>query len=522
MPAKEDSAPGPETDPAAPPRSFLREYGFVLGLMLFYVLFQLCSLEYGYHRDELYYIMMSRRLDFGYLELPFLAPFLMFLVRVTLGTSLTAIHLLPALSGAAVIFLTFRMARELGGGLLAAGLAATAAALAPQFIGSDAQYSYDYLDKLAWVLGLYFLVRYLQRERSRDLYLFALAMGLGLLSKVSIVFLGAALVVGLALTRRRNILIRRELYAAGGMAFVFAVPYLVWQAVHHWPTLEFYGHYVSGKTAPYTPLGSLVNQVLNMNPFSFPLWAAGLVCLWIKDKGRFRPLTLMYVILFGLFWAIQAKYYMIAPFYVLLFAAGAALLVGEGRSKGRRIAGLAYTAVLVLTGLYIAPRARPVLPVETYIKYAGGNLGIKQERLELGRLPQHFADRLGWPELAEKCREAYDSLSPAEKKEAVFLTGNYGEASAINFFGREWGLPEALSGHNQYYLWGPRGHSGKVVIAFNVGSREELLKYFETVEEAGRTDVAYAMPYEYGQPIYICRNIKMPLAQAWPKTKGFG
>ena len=517
-----NSAPTETGSLESAPHTFLRTYGFPLGLALAYVVFQLAFRDYGYHRDELYYIMLSRRLDFGYLELPFLAPFLMFLVRITLGTSLTAIHLLPALGGAAVVFITFRMTKELGGSQLASCLAAVAFAAAPQYIGSDAQYSYDFLDKLAWTLALYFLIRYFRRDEHRDLYLFALAMGLGLLSKVSIVFLGAAFVAGLALTRRRRLFAEGALYSAGSLALVFALPYLAWEALHHWPTLEFYGHYVSGKINPYSPLGSATTQILNMNPLAFPLWAAGLAYFWTKNKGRFRPLTIMYLVLFGLFWAIQAKGYMLAPFYAALFAGGAVFLIDRGSKPPRRAVGIAYAVLIGLAGLLVSPMARPVLPVKTYIKIFGGQIGPQEERHEMGPLPQHFADRFGWPELAEKCRKAYESLSPEEKKEAVFLTGNYGEASAINFFGRAYGLPEALSGHNQYYLWGPRGHSGKVVIGFNIGSREDLLKYFDSVEEAGRTDVRYAMPYEYDQPIYVCRGIKVPLEKAWPKTKSFG
>jgi len=202
--------------------------------------------------------------------------------------------------------------------------------------------------------------------------------------------------------------------------------------------------------------------------------------------------------------------------------AGGAVLLTEIRGKRAwRWGAAAYGLILGLTGLWLSPRARPVLPVEDYIRYSGGDTGIKQERHELGNLPQHFADRWGWPELAEKCRVAYDSLSAEDKAKTVFLTGNYGEAGAINFFGRQYGLPEAISGHNQYFLWGPRGHTGEVVIGFGLGSREELLDYFESVEEAARTDVKYAMPYEYSQPLYICRNIKKPLAEAWPECKHF-
>lgn len=502
--------------------SFIRENWPALGLMAFYVLFQLLARSYGFHRDELYYLMMSRRLDLGYLDVPALAPLLLFLVRTALGTAPAAVHLLPALSGAALIFLTFRMARELGGGPVTAGLAACAAAFPPQFVGSDSIYSYDYLDKIFWVLALYFLLLYFKRGAEKYLYVFGLAAGFGLSSKVSIVFLGVAVVIALALTGYRRLFARGALYASGGVAFLFGLPYLVWQVVHHWPTLEFYGHYAAGKTYPYSLPGSFLTQVLNMNPAAFPLWAAGLVFFGVKDKGRFRPLTLIYAFLFFFLFAIQAKSYMIAPLYPILFAGGAVMLFGKGEASGHRWPGISYAAAVLVAGLVLSPLARPVLPVETLIRLTHGSPQFKQERLELGALPQHLADRFGWPELAAKCRDAYETLSPEEKKEAFFLTANYGEASAINFYGKAYGLPEAISGHNQYYLWGPRGHSGKVVIAFRVAPRDELLKYFDSVEEAGRTDARYAMPYEVGQPIYICRGIRVPLAEVWPKCKSYG
>jgi hypothetical protein len=233
----------------------------------------------------------------------------------------------------------------------------------------------------------------------------------------------------------------------------------------------------------------------------------------------------MYAFLLVIFWIVQAKSYMIAPFYSLLFAAGAVQIAGkEGAGKRRRGGAAAYGAILVLSGIVIAPFARPVLPVETFIRLSGGNTGLRQERLELRGLPQHFADRFGWPELAEKCRTAYVSLAPEEKAKAVFLTSNYGEASAIEFFGKKYGLPDALSGHNQYFLWGPRGHTGEVLIAFNVASREELLRVYLSVEEAGRTGTKYAMPYESGRPIFICRKPRPPfpsLAEVWPKLRHY-
>jgi hypothetical protein len=168
--------------------------------------------------------------------------------------------------------------------------------------------------------------------------------------------------------------------------------------------------------------------------------------------------------------------------------------------------------------------AVPVLPVETYVAYARA-LGLSPsatagERNELGPLPQHFADMHGWPEMAARVAAVYHALPAEDRARAVFFGRNYGEAAAIDVFGRPLGLPPAISGHNNYFLWGPRDHDGSVVIVIG-GDRDRLLEQFESVEVAGHLDHPYAMPYETNRPVYVLRGMRVPMSTAWPRFRNF-
>jgi len=164
-----------------------------------------------------------------------------------------------------------------------------------------------------------------------------------------------------------------------------------------------------------------------------------------------------------------------------------------------------------------------VLPVETFIAYehALGFTPSTGERLRLGVLPQYYADMFGWPEMAAAVGKAYQALPPEDRERAVFFAWNYGDAAAVDFFGAPWGLPPAISGHENYFLWGPRGADGSVVLILG-GTREGLLKAFRTVEPVGRFDNPLAMPDESGQTLWLCRDALEPPQQAWPRLRHFG
>jgi hypothetical protein len=166
--------------------------------------------------------------------------------------------------------------------------------------------------------------------------------------------------------------------------------------------------------------------------------------------------------------------------------------------------------------------ALPVLDVENYVAYsqALGFAPSTDEHKELSELPQFYADMRGWESIVETVASVYDALSPEEQNVAAVFTGNYGEAGAIDLLGRKRGLPVAISGHNNYWLWGPRGWTGEVVIVIG-GDKEGLGEIFEEVELAARTDCGYCMPYENDQPVWLCRGLRMSIEELWPKLKHF-
>jgi len=166
----------------------------------------------------------------------------------------------------------------------------------------------------------------------------------------------------------------------------------------------------------------------------------------------------------------------------------------------------------------------PVLPPETFARltapFGGAEAGPKQERQQLGALPQHFADRQGWEEMVATVAGAYARLSPADRAVACIYMANYGRAGAIDFYGPRYGLPPAISGHNSYYLWGPRGCNGEVVLTTG-GNPEELRTGFAQVEQVATVTCAYCMPYENDLPVYVLRGARQPVAEVWAMTKSF-
>jgi hypothetical protein len=225
------------------------------------------------------------------------------------------------------------------------------------------------------------------------------------------------------------------------------------------------------------------------------------------------------LILFVAFDASHGKPYYMAPIYPTLLALGA-VRIAQWIADARLRAAL--MGVIALAGLIIAPLTLPILSVEAFVRYqrAIGFTPSVGERLSQGALPQYYADMFGWPEMARKIAEIYWSLPLVERTEAVFYAENYGEAAAIDVFGRRLGLPPAISGHNNYYLWGPRHHNGSVMIIVG-GSPKHYAEVFNSFAVAGRTAIPYAMPYEANTPIYVLRGLKIPLPVLWPQVKKY-
>ncbi|HET7840526.1 MAG TPA: glycosyltransferase family 39 protein [Terriglobia bacterium] len=478
--------------------------------------------NYGYFRDELYFLACGRHLDWGYVDQPPLIAAIAAFSRWLLGDSLRAIRFFPALAGAGKVLLTGLITRELGGKRFAQVLASVAVITAPIYLGIDHLLTMNAFDPLFWMGCVYVAILIFKGGSPRLWLVFGAVAGLGLENKYSMLFFGFAFVVGLVLTSRRTVLLDKWLWLGGLVAFLVYLPNFVWEVRHHWPMFEILNNVQhSGKNTPISLTSFFSAQLLILDPLSFPLWLVGLGWVFFDKYGKsFRFLGWAFVALFATFVVLQGKMYYLAPAYPMLFAAGG--VAAEAWIERRNVAWLRTVTIgiLIAGGAVLAPFAIPVLPVETYIAYQKA-LHLEPPRTEqhkMGPLPQGYADMFGWPEMTAKVAEVYDKLTPEEKSKCGIFAQNYGEAGAVDFFGPQYHLPPALSGHNNYFLWGPRGYSGDVMIVMG-DRRENLEQYFDRVELGAVFQHPYVMPYENDLPIWICRGIKIPFEHLWPRVK---
>lgn len=500
---------------------FPAERAVIVFFMLAKLALCLYPFEYGYFRDELYYIALSDNLDFGYVDVPPIVPFLLAIVRHLIGTSYFSLHLLPALSGALVVWLASLMVRELGGGFNALLLALTCVTLAPIYLCWESTYSYDVFDKLCWTLMLYVMVLILKAGDKKYWLYFGLIAGLGLMTKITIFFLAFGLLSAMILTEERKHLLCRQFWAGGILALLIFCPYIIWQLKEGVPALEYYGNYATMKTAQTKPWIFIKDQILIMNFLAFPVWLLGIYYFIFNETDkRYRVLGYAYLVVLTICIILKVKFFLPTPFYTVLFAGGAVLVEEFAQKHGIRQLRRMPTVAIFLVGLIQVPLARPVMPVEMFVKFTGKSIwdGIKGERHDLGRLPQHFHDRFGWDEMAKNVAVAYNRLSKQEKAKACVLMRNYGEAGAIWAFGSEYGLPKPISGHLQYYFWGPRGHSGEVTISLDDNAKT-LKDYFGNVRLVTEHACRWAIPYEKYLNVYVCREPKRPLEEMWPNFK---
>jgi 4-amino-4-deoxy-L-arabinose transferase-like glycosyltransferase len=478
--------------------------------------------RYGIFRDELYYLAASDHLALGYVDFAPLIAWLTHASRALFGDSLHAIRLLPALAFGAETSLSGFIARELGGRRWAIFLGCVSVLLAPVILGNGTRLSMNPFEPLFWMGCVYFLLLALNRQKSELLLWCGVLLGLGLENKHSTVFFLGALIIGMLVVPERRLFATKWFWFAGAIALLLALPNALWQYQHHFPTLEDLQNVkATHKNIELLPLPFIRQQIMMLNPFSALVWIAGLGFLLFRQEGkRFRALGITYLAFLALMMLMKAKDYYLAPIYPMLFAAGAVFWeeLTEPRPQLRWLR-TALLALVILGGLIAAPLTLPVLPPDKIVPYTEA-LGIKMTRTETrmtGLLPQHFADEFGWPEMVATVAGVYNSLPPNERAKTAILAGNYGGAGAIDFFGPRYGLPKAISAHQNYYYWGPREYTGENVILLE-WDLEDAKYWCRSVQQGPQIAPYYGMGWEH-YTILICRDFKVPLSQAWPKLK---
>jgi hypothetical protein len=477
--------------------------------------------HYGYFVDELYYLACSRHLDWGYVDQPPLIALVTWMWRSVLGQSLPAIRLLPTLAGVAEVVLTGLMARELGGKRFAQALAAMAALIAPGILGADGLLTMNAFEPLFWMGGAYLLIRLIKTENTKLWIWFGVLSGFGLENKYSMLIFGAGLVFGLLLSPARRLLASRWILAGGAIAFLIFLPNVLWNIQHHFPFLELQANIrASGRDVPLGPLAFFQQEILLMHPLTLPIWLGGLWFYFFNSAGkRFRAIGWAWIFTAAVIVTLSPRVYYMFPAFPVLFAAGGVLweqLLARPRARWLKFA---YPVLMLLGGAVLAPLAIPLLPPETYIRYTKA-IGLQQPQIEmhkLGPLPQIFADQFGWEEMAATVARVYNNLPPDIRARTAIFAQTYGQAGAIDLFGPKYGLPPAISGHQSYFLWGPRGYTGESMIVMD-DTEQGLEPLFASVQKVAHLDHPYSMPYQHFD-IFYCQGMHPPLSELWPRVK---
>ena len=485
--------------------------------------------SYGYFIDEFYYIACAKRLAFGYVDHPPLAPLVLAATRPALGESLLGIRLPAFLAASATVWVTGVLVGRLGGRRFATALAGLSVGFSPVLLAMSGFFSMNAFEPLLWSLIVLAIVRIVQNGDSRLWLPVGLLVGLAFENKHTVLMYVAALGAGVVLTPTRRVLTDRWLWMGAAVALLVAAPNLIWQIANGWPSLEFYRNAQLLKNQPSPPLQSLVMQGLAMNPLALPVWVIGLgSLLFARNVRPLRFLGVTFVVLLVIHVLSQtSRPNRTAAAYPLLFAAGAVVIERWLSGLERRALAIARTARVVIPGailatsLALAPATLPLLSPPALARFVAAlGLNVSAERGKTSPIPQLLADRTGWESFVDDIARVVASLPAADRAHALIYAPSYGHAGALELFGPARGLPAVIGGHNTYWHWSGGRTDSDVLIAVDADP-DVLRRLYAEVWEAGRVRCGYCMSWRSDMPIWVARGQKVPLSTIWARYRHY-
>lgn len=472
--------------------------------------------HYGFHRDELDILDNARHLAWGYVAYPPLTPLLARGGLEVFGPSLLGLRMLPASAQAIAMVLVGLMARDMGGGRWAMVVATLAMAAAPVAMMAGLLLQYMAFDYFWWIVVAWAVVRVIRSGDPRWWPAVGAAIGLGLMTKYTMVFFALGVAAGVLLTPLRRHLRSPWLWAGAGLALLICLPNLLWQVQHDFVTLDFLQSIRARDIAWGRTDGFLVEQLyVSVSPVTIPLWVAGLFAIWFTPRLRpFAALGWMFVLPLVLFLAQQGRAYYIAPAYPMLMAAGTVWLEGRLRGWRPRMQRIVQGAVLglMLIGVALATVVTlPIAPIHSQLWDVANDLN--------GEL----REMIGWPELVAAVAQVYQELPPEEQAVTGIFTGNYGETGALALYGPTYGLPEPISGANSSWYRGYGDPPPQTLIVVGI-PQEEARAVFTECHVAGRNPNPYNVLNEetrWHMNILLCRGLKMTWQELWPQVQQY-
>ncbi|EAY31271.1 ArnT family glycosyltransferase [Microscilla marina] len=478
--------------------------------------------QYGFHRDELLYLVQGHHLSFGYMEVPPVTAWLGRLARTIGGDSLLAMRTLTALAGLCTLWLTVQFVRKLGGSLFAQVLAVVCILASPAFYRHHTLFQPVVFDQLCWLLVYYFLLHYLLSHQPRYLLWMGAAAGVGMLTKYNMLFCVGGIVLAMFATNHRKLIASPWVWAALGVSGVILLPNIFWQYQHDFPVMDhFKGLYkkqLQGMTA-----GDFLLAQLRMHQYiTAPVWLLGL--WYFLQQKSLRWLGGAYLATLGLFIIAQGQAYYFNGVYPLMFAGGAVFIAQQiEKNKAKLLIRPVLALVIFTLGMVVMPYGTPFLTIDQLIKYTQA-LDINPiTPLPNGRvqnLTSDYADMFGWREQVKVVADTYTKLSKTEQEHCLIWGENYGEAGALHYLGKPYGLPPAISVHGSFYLWGAGNPNAQLAITVGL-SPKDMRDLFEEVTLIQRFKHPYAIDEEHNIPILLCRRPKQPLGTYWKKWRKY-
>lgn len=462
--------------------------------------------NYGFHRDELLHLSVSEHLDWGYFEFP---PFIALVGKLSylfFDYSLIGVRLFPTLAGLIILYLCCAMAKELGGKSKAVLLAGISVIAFLPFYRNHMLLQPVAFDQLFWTLGFYFLIKFIKTEQHKFLFLMGVVAGFGLMNKYTMLIWGFGIAIGLLFYKKADLYKSKWLYLSGFLALLIFIPNIVWQLQHDIPFLL---HLEALK----------IKQLDAISPWEFGLaqteflftFLVSLIGVWAfffdSELKKYKSIGVAFSVIFFTMWILQSKAYYFFAAYPIVFAAGAVKI--EKLLSKRSNWNYAVAGILLLPALPFIPQLIPILPIDTYVNYT--NKTEENGRIELSG---DYADMFGWEEQVEFVDSLYQELCIAQNNNCVIWAENYGEAGAIEILGDKYGLPDPISRHGSFWLWGFQNKEADLWISIG-NETESVNSVFEDAKLVKRIYHKYAIDEENGIPIYICRNPKIDLEQWW-------
>ncbi|WNJ20756.1 glycosyltransferase family 39 protein [Pontibacter sp. G13] len=494
----------------------------LLGCLAKLLIHFLMASRYGFHRDEFLYLAMGDHLAWGYQSVPPMIGLLGFVSRTLFGDSLLAARIFPAVAGTLSLWLTGQMLILMGGKSRAMAIMMIAMILSPAFLRSNWLFQPVTFNQLVWVAAGFCYLQWLKTDRGHWWLWLGGIFGIGILTKYTVLLVAASMVFATLVSARRGVLLTRWPWLGGLIAGTIAMPNLVWQITHNFPLLWHMRVLAETQLVYVDHWSFLMGQLIAHLPV-FWVWLGGLIWLLTDSNGRrWRPIGVTALAVVALLLVTNGKSYYAMGVYPWLFAAGG-IAWSTWLGKWGRAFRLGGWLWLLGSIIWILPWSAPVLEIHHLSRYGAwmrDKVGFDGPLIwENGRaytLPQDFADMLGWEELTEGVKKAYDEIPEEARAEVMVFAENYGLAGAITHLGRKYHLPPAISFHGSFFYWSPDSISATALIYVN-DEIEDIAPWFGEIRQIDM--ISDSLAREFGRPVWLCLDPNPSFWADWPAVK---